>query len=147
MTDLPEWVTEAERLEADIGLDGSASGTPYMQFVRLMSQHAPDALALIREQQAEIERLTARSRFDTELADRTLERAEAAEAETERIKNFWAGVHKDESASLKDAEAALERVRELHRESNLTKLGFHPACDACNYAYPCPTIKALDGDL
>jgi hypothetical protein len=43
---------------------------------------------------------------------------------------------------------AINRVRELH--SPTQRLGFVPIrydCINCNgFAYPCPTIKALDGD-
>lgn len=38
--------------------------------------------------------------------------------------------------------AAIQRVRELHiQESEITTF-----CKECSYTYPCPTIKALDGE-
>jgi len=37
--------------------------------------------------------------------------------------------------------AAIERVRELHYEYPDTG-----DCAGCNHIYPCPTIKALDGE-
>lgn len=43
------------------------------------------------------------------------------------------------------AEAALARVRELHRESrgSMSALYSNPICE-CGKDYPCPTIRALD---
>lgn len=51
-------------------------------------------------------------------------------------------------------EDAIERVRELHKPYELT-YAEETVCDVCydqfgsfgaNLAYPCPTIKALDGN-
>ena len=48
---------------------------------------------------------------------------------------------------LDAAEAALARVRELHRESrgSMSALYPNPICE-CGKDYPCPTIRALDAD-
>ena len=42
-----------------------------------------------------------------------------------------------------DQERIIDRVRELHKPFNWEGLIF---CDACDKLYPCPTIKALDGE-
>ena len=45
-------------------------------------------------------------------------------------------------------EAAIQRVRELHTPYRIM-LGSVPTdtnCNGCNRTYPCPTIRALDGD-
>jgi hypothetical protein len=42
---------------------------------------------------------------------------------------------------LRKANEALARVRELHYEYPDTG-----DCAECNHIYPCPTIKALDGE-
>jgi hypothetical protein len=38
---------------------------------------------------------------------------------------------------------AIQRVRELHQDNVLLDL---PKCIHCDEPYPCPTIKALDGE-
>lgn len=51
-------------------------------------------------------------------------------------------------AAERDALAAkVERVRELHRESrgSMSALYPNPICE-CGKDYPCPTIRALDGE-
>jgi len=47
---------------------------------------------------------------------------------------------------LENVEAALKRVRELHRESrgSMSALYPNPICE-CGKDYPCPTIAALGG--
>lgn len=42
------------------------------------------------------------------------------------------------------SENAVKRVRELHKDNVF--LSF-PICVHCDDSYPCPTIKALDGEL
>ena len=44
----------------------------------------------------------------------------------------------DENAQLR---AAIDRVRALHRSWIKGAV-----CDGCAYYYPCPTLRALDGD-
>ena len=47
---------------------------------------------------------------------------------------------------LADLITALEReakVRELHKPYDFCGT---PVCDACDYSYPCPTIRILDGN-
>ena len=46
------------------------------------------------------------------------------------------------STMLKMAEAAIQRVRDLHKPK------FHgdPMCNHCFRTYPCDTIRALDGE-
>ena len=48
---------------------------------------------------------------------------------------------------------AIERVRELHEAVLSPPRGFDPGIDrglgvclVCEWSYPCPTIKALDGE-
>jgi len=44
--------------------------------------------------------------------------------------------------SEQEALAAIQRVRELHiQETEISEF-----CEECLAIYPCPTIKALDGD-
>jgi len=51
---------------------------------------------------------------------------------------------------LKDAESAIQRVRDLHKEVNGPFDDF--MCDHCYvdenryYGWPCPTLLALDGE-
>lgn len=48
-----------------------------------------------------------------------------------------------EMAPLLEAREAIQRVRELHiQETEISEF-----CKECSYTYPCPTIKALDGDI
>ena len=51
-------------------------------------------------------------------------------------------------ARAEKAEAAIARVRELHTPYRIM-LGHVPTdtnCEGCRRVYPCPTIRALDGD-
>ena len=60
-------------------------------------------------------------------------------------------------ARVREAEAALERVRELHRDGDWEcgnpshtnpEVGCPDcwvACASCQESYPCPTIRALEG--
>ena len=54
----------------------------------------------------------------------------------------WEHVPKGTLARLEQAEAAIERVRELHRQSH-----FSNECIECapggTYYWPCPTVEAL----
>jgi predicted aldo/keto reductase-like oxidoreductase len=56
----------------------------------------------------------------------------------------WVKVgHKNERLQEENdgLQAAIERVRALHRS------GLKGAvCDECEYYYPCPTLRALDGE-
>ena len=55
----------------------------------------------------------------------------------------WTGVCESPEEvvrELKQAQAALQRVRELHR------IGVsHDICVCCHQLWPCPTIRTLDG--
>lgn len=46
-------------------------------------------------------------------------------------------------ADLEEAQAAIQRVRELHYNTAT----HHPSgcCSECGGTYPCPTVRALDG--
>ena len=46
-------------------------------------------------------------------------------------------------ADLEEAQATIERVRELHYNTAT----HHPSgcCSECGGTYPCPTVRALDG--
>ena len=60
----------------------------------------------------------------------------------------WEHVPKGTLARLEQAEAAIARVRELHH----SKLDRHPQgdvqrCIACLDPWPCPTIRAIEGEL
>lgn len=46
------------------------------------------------------------------------------------------------SRGLKESEATIERVRELHIKENENA----EFCEECFAKYPCPTIETLDGD-
>jgi len=54
--------------------------------------------------------------------------------------------------TIADQQEAIERVRELHKEFAGNIPGDLELCDVCHDAngvpmyYPCPTIKALDGE-
>ena len=61
---------------------------------------------------------------------------------------------REEKAALReenaDLRAAIERVRTLHTS---VEIGFGPICNECSSAsdgwivpYPCPTLRALDGE-
>jgi hypothetical protein len=49
---------------------------------------------------------------------------------------------------LTAAQAAIQRVRDLHRQHVLTAPDHDPYCEVCSYddGWPCPTVRALDGD-
>jgi hypothetical protein len=48
------------------------------------------------------------------------------------------------AVTISDLTDAIERVRELHaREEDAES---YEICDYCCMLYPCPTIKALDGE-
>jgi hypothetical protein len=56
-------------------------------------------------------------------------------------------MHQTEIFLMKQIEkykAQVERVRELHYEAVME--GAFTWCDNCHFHYPCPTIKALDGE-
>ena len=56
--------------------------------------------------------------------------------------------HAADAAALALAAAALDavaRVRALHVGRDLSD-GLHHACRACELPFPCPTIRALDGE-
>ena len=56
-------------------------------------------------------------------------------------------------AEMNKAQEAIQRVRELHKEFAGNISGELELCDICHDAngealnYPCPTIKALDGEI
>ena len=56
----------------------------------------------------------------------------------------------DQAESERDqAQAALDRVRALHRHASITTRGAttpEDRCMGCQQAWPCPTIRALDGE-
>ena len=59
----------------------------------------------------------------------------------------WTGVCESPEEvvrELKQAQAAIQRVRELHYNTAT----HHPSgcCSECGGTYPCPTVRALDGD-
>ena len=45
----------------------------------------------------------------------------------------------------REAEARVKAVRAIHRDLYESMCGV-PYCDECDRAWPCPTIRALDGD-
>ena len=45
----------------------------------------------------------------------------------------------------REAEARVKAVRAIHRDLYESMSGV-PYCDECDRAWPCPTIRALDGD-
>jgi hypothetical protein len=65
------------------------------------------------------------------------------------VKKFHYGPY-DMAEEIVGLRAAIERVRALHAS---VEIGFGPICDECSSAsdgwivpYPCPTLRALDGD-
>ena len=42
--------------------------------------------------------------------------------------------------------AALDRVRALHQKKGAVKISGHPMCNICRTMWPCPTIRAIEGD-
>ena len=50
----------------------------------------------------------------------------------------------DAEVTLDDAQAAIQRVRELHH--TVSEEGAPDKCSECLFWYPCDTIKALDGE-
>jgi hypothetical protein len=59
----------------------------------------------------------------------------------------WADVQQLRT-ELTAAQAAIQRVRDLHRQHVLTAPDHDPYCEVCSYedGWPCPTVRALDGD-
>src|SRR5699024_2214651 len=45
-----------------------------------------------------------------------------------------------------EAEARIEAVQALHTGTRWPGVTDKPICDACDQPWPCPTIRALDGD-
>ena len=48
--------------------------------------------------------------------------------------------------TISDLDDAIERVRELHSREEEEDAESYEICDYCCMLYPCPTIKALDGE-
>lgn len=77
-----------------------------------------------------------------------LDRVETAERRVSRLKN------REQKAfgKLRESRAALQRVRELHREEDheCIECSFEPMPDVgfrgVSVPYPCPTIRALEED-
>ena len=77
------------------------------------------------------------------------ERARQAEAERDE----WRQTALDERAAALDAlkqikvrDARIKAVRALHTGTRWPGVTDMPICDACDQPWPCPTIRALDGD-
>ena len=51
----------------------------------------------------------------------------------------------DANTRADQAEARIKAVRAIHRDLYESLSGV-PYCDECDRAWPCPTIRALDGD-
>ena len=53
-----------------------------------------------------------------------------------------------EEQEIQELKAVIQRVRELHTQSGEVHVlgGSMPICFGCRTFYPCPTIKALDGE-
>lgn len=49
-------------------------------------------------------------------------------------------------AIVKDMYSTVDRVRELHGEIAYSETTLRTICKECHTTYPCPTIKALDGE-
>lgn len=49
-------------------------------------------------------------------------------------------------ADLEEAQATIERVRELHWPNSYSFVDRGYSCGHCGHPYPCDTIRALDGD-
>lgn len=48
-------------------------------------------------------------------------------------------------ADLEEAQATIERVRELHWPNSYSFVDRGYSCGHCGHPYPCDTIRALDG--
>lgn len=76
------------------------------------------------------------------------ERAASAEADRDRLANQLLNEVPDSYIQMKaralTAEATIQRVRELHYNTAT----HHPSgcCSECGGTYPCPTVRAFDGD-
>lgn len=60
------------------------------------------------------------------------------------VKN-WDGIADESVKAMKSlvvANETIQRVRELHKPFSKSEV----ICDCCACIYPCPTIKALDGE-
>ena len=53
---------------------------------------------------------------------------------------------KSREAEIKELKAAVERVRQLHRTGPGDPTPGGSICWCCGSTWPCPTIKALDGE-
>ena len=75
-------------------------------------------------------------------------RAERAEAEVQRLHRVIAESlpYIDFAEQFSQAEAAIERVRELHKVGTNSCPNCGPFCDGCGQEYPCATTCALDGE-
>ena len=58
----------------------------------------------------------------------------------------WEHVPKGTLRRLEQAEAAIARVRELHKVGTNSCPNCGPFCDGCGQEYPCATTCALDGE-
>ncbi len=90
-------------------------------------------------------RPTASTITDAQL-DTLYERLERAETENAELRDTLAHCH--ERGPRLRAEAALARVRKLHRPVGIVaaaEAGVPPECAACRRSYPCQTVDALPG--
>ena len=71
--------------------------------------------------------------------------AEAERDEWQEASAKLAASSNQANADLYEAEARIRAVRAIHRDLYESMSGV-PYCDECDRAWPCPTIRALDGD-
>ena len=76
------------------------------------------------------------------------ERAREAEAERDAARGYISELEtavKSRNDVIKHRDARIKAVRAIHRDLYESMPGA-PYCDACDRDWPCPTIRALDGD-
>ncbi|MGI9142014.1 MAG: hypothetical protein ACR2IJ_02380 [Fluviibacter sp.] len=61
----------------------------------------------------------------------------------DRLRAFTTGALELEGAAIARLEAAIQRVRDMHRREPLMDFGW---CNRCDQRWPCDTIRALDGE-
>ena len=120
--------------------------------VESLAANMPGLLDLLAAAEHRIARLEARSDIRGRAVVMYRERAREAEADVKRLS--WANGHAaDKYATdmeelrqeLDQAEARGKAVRAIHRDLYESMPGA-PYCDSCDRDWPCPTIRALDGD-
>ena len=97
---------------------------------------------------ARIARLEAQSDIRGRAVVMYRERARKAEAELEAARGYISDLEtaiQSRNDVIKHRDARVKAARAIHRDLYESMSGF-PYCDSCDRDWPCPTIRALDGD-